>query len=244
MALVILAAVLVGATLQRIAGMGLGLVVAPLLSVLLGPVTGVLISNAAGGFSALLVLVVLRGDVDWRRFTRMAPLIVLGSILGALTVRAIGSAWLEILVGATVLLALSWTLLVGARVRPQGVSAALGAGTAAGFMNTTAGVAGPAMTVYAVATDWQQRSFAATLQPVFLLASVSALVSKGALGSVPAGGVAPWWVWAMVAVAVATGVGLGGVGARWVSSGTARRAAVSIAMLGAVLTLARGVGAL
>ena len=240
-ALAVLAAVLVGASLQRIAGMGLGLVVAPLLSVLLGAAAGVTISNTAGALSSLLVLIALRGDVDWRRYARMAPLIVVGSVLGALTVRAISSAWLEILVGGTVLLALGWTLIFGARVRPQGAAAALGAGTMAGFMNTTAGVAAPAMTVYAVATDWHQRSFAATLQPVFLTASICALASKTALGAVPLGAGVSWWVWLEVLAAVPVGVGLGQLGSRWVSTAVARRTAVTIAVLGAVLTLARGV---
>ena len=40
-ACVLLAAVLVGAALQRITGMGLGLVAGPVLSVVLGPAAGV-----------------------------------------------------------------------------------------------------------------------------------------------------------------------------------------------------------
>lgn len=243
-ALAIVVALLAGSALQRIAGMGLGLVVAPVLTVLLGAATGVTLSNAAAVLTAVLILQALHQDVDWARFTRLAPLIVLGSLAGVLTVRAMNAAWLDVLVGSTVLLALAWSLLLGRRFVVHGTPAALVAGAVGGFMNSTAGIAGPAMTVYALATDWAQRSFAATLQPIFLLANVTALLGKLAFGAVPSGGGVPWWVWLMVLVAVPTGVGIGTVAARWVTSRTARHTAITIALLGGAVTLVRGLGAL
>ncbi len=80
--LAIAAALLAGSALQRIAGMGFGLVVAPVLTVVLGATTGVTISNAAAVFNAALIWGALRSEVDWRRFARIAPLILLGSALG------------------------------------------------------------------------------------------------------------------------------------------------------------------
>lgn len=238
--LAIVVALLAGSALQRIAGMGFGLVVAPVLTVVLGATTGVTISNAAAVFNAMLIWGALRSEVDWRRFVRIAPLILLGSVLGALTIRAVSSVWLDILVGGSVLLALVWTLLVGARVGVRGTPGALAAGTVGGFMNTTAGVAAPAMAVYAVATRWEQRSFAATLQPIFVVANFVALVTKASLGAIPVSGGVPWWIWGIVIVAVPGGVAAGALVSRQVSSRGARLTAITIALVGGGVTLLRG----
>ncbi|MGB3828571.1 MAG: sulfite exporter TauE/SafE family protein [Ornithinimicrobium sp.] len=236
----VVTAFLVGASLQRIAGLGLGLVVAPMLTLLLGPAVGVTLSNAGAVVTTLLVLRVMRKDVDWRAFARLAPLVVLGSIVGAFVVLRMDGSWLEVLIGSLILLALGLTLAVGGRIHLRGRRVAAVAGALGGFMNTTAGVAGPAMTVYAVATRWGQTSFAATLQPILLLANVSSLISKSLVGAVPADIGLPWWIWPVVAASVATGVGVGGFLSSWVDIRLARRVAVGIAGLGGIVTLLRG----
>lgn len=243
-ALAIVLAVLAGSALQRISGMGLGLVVAPVLTVLLGAATGVTMSNAAAVLTASLILTALHKDVDWSRFVRLAPLIVLGSVAGVLTIRVISAAWLDVLVGGTVLLALTWSLLLAQRLTVHGTPAAVVAGAAGGFMNSTAGIAAPAMTAYALATDWEQRSFAATLQPIFLLANITALAGKVSLGAVPGTGEMPWWVWLIVLASVPAGVGAGALASRSVSTRAARHTAVTIALLGGAITLVRGISGL
>lgn len=240
----VLAAVVVGGALQRVAGMGLGLVAAPVLALLLGPVVGVTLSNAAAVVTALLVLGAMWRHVDWSRFARLAPLLVTGTLVGALTVRSADPAWLDVLIGASVLLALGVMLLLRPQARAEGRRVGWGAGLAAGFMNTTSGVAAPAMTVYALATRWEQRSFAATLQPVFLLANSTSLVAKASLGTVSGSNALPWWVWAGVGAAAFLGVGLGGPVARRMPLTAARAVAVTIALCGGVLALGRGLLAL
>ncbi|MDZ4233187.1 MAG: sulfite exporter TauE/SafE family protein, partial [Dietzia sp.] len=156
------ASVILGTVLQRVIGMGVGLVVAPTLTLLLGPVAGVLLTNLTTTVSAVLIGITLRRDIDWRRYRHLAPLIVVGSVPGALLVGAAARSWLEVIIGA----ALIGTLLMTALVRIPPVSGAVPAavaGTAGGFLNTAVGVAAPAMLVYAQATNWGQRSFAATL---------------------------------------------------------------------------------
>ena len=238
--LAIVVALVVGAGLQRIAGFGLGLVVAPPLTLLLGPALGVTLSNAGMVAATLLVLGALRADVDWRSFVRLAPLIVAGSAVGALVVLRVSPAWLEVLIGTVILLALTLTLGVKGRVRVRGRAAAAAVGFVSGFINTTAGVAGAALTAYAVATRWDQRTFAATLQPILLLANLSALAGKSLLGAVPTDVGLPWWIWPAALVSVIAGVLAGGVLTRWISSFWARRVAVALAGLGALSTLLRG----
>lgn len=232
--------VVVGALLQRVAGMGLGMVAAPFLTLLLGPVAGVTLSNAAAVVVALLVLAALHKNVDWRHYARLAPLILVGSVLGALAVRSAPTAWLDVLIGSTVLLALLATAVLGRRTSLDHPAAGVGVGLAAGFMNTTSGVAGPAMKAYALATRWEQRAFAATLQPVLLTANLASLVTKTSLGARPEPGLLPWWVWVALPLSALVGVGLGAPLSRRLGLGTAARIATAVAVVGGLLALTRG----
>ncbi|MDD9206777.1 sulfite exporter TauE/SafE family protein [Georgenia sp. 10Sc9-8] len=240
-----LAAVLVGATLQRISGMGMALMVAPTLVLLLGPVTGVLLTNATAVVSAALVLVAVRRDVDWRRYALMMPAAVLGAVPGALVVRAAPAAWLEIVVGGLILLGLLGTAALHSVPQVRGAAPTLAAGVAGGFLSTTAGVAGPALVIYATVTRWEQRAFRATLQPTFMTMAAISLLAKGALGATGPAGLPPWWLAAGIAAMLVLGITVGGRLSRRIDSLVARRTAVAIAVLGAVATLVRGlVGAM
>lgn len=232
-------AILVGATLHRVAGIGLGMVVAPVLTLLLGPATGVTLSNAAAVVTSLLVLAALRADVDWRHYLRLAPLILVGSVAGAATVRSIGSAWLDVLVGGSLLLTLAASVLLRRDVPVRGRTAAVSVGVASGFLNTTCGVAAPALTAYALATRWEHRSFAATLQPILLTANLASLVTKGVSGTELA-----WWVWPVAALAVCAGVAMGSRVAGVLPTRVAAATAVTVATTGAALALVRGLLAL
>ena len=239
-AVLVVAAVALGAALQRVAGMGLGMSVAPVATVLIGPVAGVMVSNVAAIVAAAILAVMLRGDVDWRRFRTLVPLLLVGSLAGALVVRHVPVAVLDVVLGASVLVAI--TAVVGTRHQPAvtGRGAVVVSGAVAGFMNTTAGVAGPAMAVYAVASRWGQRSFAATLQPIFLLANPASVVAKVALGATPAAGVVPWWTWPVVCGAVPAGIWAGTAVSDRVSLRTARRVAIGVAATGGLVALVRG----
>lgn len=239
--LLVLGCTVLGAGLQRVTGMGLGLVAAPTLSLVLGPVAGVTLSNVAAVAAALVLAVVMRGDIDWRRFRGVAPLLVVGSVVGALVVRTADTAVLDTVLGASVLVAIAAVLGLQRHLNATGRLPALTSGALAGFMNTTAGVAGPAMTVYAVASRWGHRSFAATLQPVFLLANLTSIITKALAGATPPPDLVPWWAWLVPVVGVPVGIAVGTVLARRVSLRHARAAALTVAAAGGVVALVRGV---
>lgn len=241
---VVLVVFALGAALQRVAGMGLGLVAAPMLTLLLGPVLGVTLSNVGAVVGALLIWGAMRRSVDWGRFWHVAPLILVGSALGAVVVREAHPALLNIVLGVSVLIALSASWAMRHRASVGGRGAGWAAGVIGGFMNTTAGVAGPAMTVYALSTRWDHRSFAATLQPLFLCANATSVIAKLALGTgIPPGSV-HWTVWPAVAAGVAAGVLAGGRLARRVTQQRGRAIAVTVALTGGAVVLARGISAL
>lgn len=241
---VVLLAVSLGAALQRVAGMGLGLVAAPSMSLVLGPLAGVTMSNVAASVAAAVLLVVLRRDVDWHRFAGVAPLLVVGSAVGAVVVGRVDTGVLDVVLGSSVLIAIAAALGLQRHLNATGRFTALTSGAVAGFMNTTAGVAAPAMAVYAVASRWDQRSMAATLQPVFLLANLTAITAKAVAGATPGADVVPWWGWLTAVAAVPVGVLVGGLVVRRVSLGAARATALTVATAGGVLALVRGLLAL
>lgn len=239
--LVAATSVILGTVLQRVSGMGVGLVVAPTLALLLGPVAGVLLTNLTTTVSATLIAITLHRDIDWRRYRRLAPLIVVGSVPGALLVGAADRTWLEVIIGAVLLATLATTALV--RIPPvSGRLPAAVAGTAGGFLNTAVGVASPAMLVYAQATNWAQRSFAATLQPIFFTMGAVSVITKVGLGAAPLSGLPPLSVIALVVAMVPVGLLLGGRVARRVPAEVGRKVAVVVVTVGALSLLVRGLG--
>lgn len=233
-------AVLLGALLQRLSGTGVGLVVAPILSLLIGPGPGVLVTNATTTVSGFLIMLTVIRDVDWRIYRRLALAAVFGAIPGALIVRELPLPWLQVVVGGVVLLAVLTT--VAARNLPHVVSdrASIIAGFVGGLLNTTAGVAAPAMVIYSRLRRWPQVTFAATMQPVFMTMGALSVLLKTVFGSVPSSELPPWWAPIAIVVLVALGAWLGGRIARVVSSHAAARLAITLALLGGASTLARG----
>ncbi|MDO5495287.1 MAG: sulfite exporter TauE/SafE family protein [bacterium] len=235
-------AVLIGVILQRLSGMGTGLVVAPTLAALFGGAIGVLMSNMTAIVSSALILYAIRGRVAWRRGAVIVAWAIPGAVLGAVLVQVVPTAWLTIFVGVVVLIALALTF---ARPHVREIHSPLltaAAGATGGFFNTASGQAAPALLMYARFTRWEQREFAATLQLIFLGMNILSVGFKSigmTVASLP-----PVWVIPAVVVLVVVGVAIGSRLERRVSPAAARRLAVGLAVLGAGLAIVRGVLAL
>ncbi len=241
--LVMVAAIVVGASLQRVSGTGMGLVVAPLLAVLLGAAPGVLLANATTTVSALLLTLAVRRDVEWRRALLIGVFAVPGAALGALVVGNVPASALQVLVGAIVLVALglsSLAALLGRlpEVRRPWVTPA--AGFLGAAFNTTAGVAAPVMVVHARLVRWGQAGFAATMQPVYMTMGALSVLAKTVMTPVTTW-TPPWWLVALAVAAVLVGIAVGGVLVSRVSASAARRTATLLAAAGGLSAVVRGV---
>ena len=179
MLLPVAVSVLVGAFAQRVTGMGFALIAAPALVVLLGPFDGVIIVNACAVLSSLLILPRVWRFIDWSRFGWLVVPAVVGTGAGALVAARLPGPVLQLGIGILVVVALTVSLLVTRTEHvATGRAPAIVTGAASGFMNAAAGVGGPALSIYAVATRWPQAAFAATAQPYFVVIGLSSLLGK------------------------------------------------------------------
>lgn len=236
----VVVSVLIGAFAQRITGMGFALVVSPALVIILGPFDGVLVVNLCAVLSSLLIVPRVWKHIEWRTFLWLVIPAIIAIVPGSLVAAHVDGPLLQLGVGVLVILALTASLVV---TRTQHTvsrrPAALIAGAASGFMNTAAGVGGPALSVYAVLTRWPQAQFAATLQPYFVVIGSVALSTKVLFsgGSLPELDAASW---AFVVVALLAGLGLGELLHTRISHHAARIAVIWIAYLGGTAALVDG----
>lgn len=237
---VVALAVMAGAMAQRVSGMGFALVVAPVLVLVVGPVDGVLMVNICGAVSASIILTRVWRHVDWRQYVLLTVPALVALAPGVWIAVRLGGPLLQVAVGGLVVAVLTLSLLVtrGERVLPQ-LSTGVLCGAASGFMSATAGVSGPSASIYAVLTRWEQRSFAATIQPFFATLGVLAFTSKA--WSLPDGlPDYPWWLWPLIMGCTLVGLTAGEFLSRVVSVRLARLSVIVLAYAGGVVAIVDG----
>ncbi|MEJ6020573.1 sulfite exporter TauE/SafE family protein [Corynebacterium sp. H113] len=237
---IVVLVVFVGSGMQRVSGMGLGLIGAPVLSLLVGPVAGVLIINVLAAVNAIMQAVSVRENIDWRKFWLIGPFMVLGAIPGAWVVHNTPTGPLQVAVGGLVLIGLLVTTYMPDHMRVDGPQYASTAGVAGGFMNTLAGIAGPSITVYAQLSRWPQQTFAPTLQPLFFVSGALSLLTKELSADHSIFTMTPWLLWPLCFVGMLTGLWVGTRVSAKVPTKKARRLALIIAATGAFIILVRG----
>lgn len=240
----VLVAVFVGAVAQRVTGLGFALVVAPVLVILLGPFDGVLVVNLCSVLSASLILAGVRRDVEWRRYRLLAGPAVVGIVPGALLAHLLPDPALEFGIGVLLVAALTTSLALRRTARViDGPGVIAGFGFAAGAMNAAAGIGGPSVSVYAVVSRWEQRGFAATLQPFFLTTGAVSLITKLVIAPDRWPDLGPA-AWVGIVVTLVAGVGAGTLLAPRIATRGARAAVVVLAFAGAASAIVNGVGGL
>ncbi len=249
LALLVLA-ILAGGVLQRVSGMGFGLVAGPFIVLIVGPLEGVLFVNLAGAIASTLILGRVVRLVEWRRYGWLTLTSTLVTVPAALLLRDASSAALKVTVGAVVIAAMTLAVVTTRlrredthAVRPDSRWPLAVTGAASGFGSVAAGIGGPPVAVYAVLTGWDPRRFAATAQPFFATNAVAALVAKLVLADAsfpPFDGLQ----WATVLLSIVAGLVVGDLLAPRVSASAVRRVLVLLAYVGGAATLWRGLAEL
>jgi uncharacterized membrane protein YfcA len=228
----VLVAVLLGSLAQSVSGIGFALVCGPLLVAALGAADGVRLSVALSLVLNVVLLVRLWRRVDRRRTLLLLLPAVLVTPLLAVAVRALPARPAAGLAGAVVLLGVG-LLTRGARwPGADGTAGTVGAGVLGAATNLVAGIAGPVVAVWAVATPWRADVQRASLQAYFLGVNCVALPSLG----LPTVG-AP--LLAGCLAALGAGALLGAPLARRVSEAAARRTTLALAAAGGAVVLGR-----
>jgi len=170
---------------------------------LLGPFNGVLVINACGMVTSLVVLTQVWRDVDLRRAALLVGSALPAVVAGAWMARSLPAPPLAIVVGVLILVALV-AVVTSERARVlRGTPGAVIAGLGSGFLNVTVGAGGPAVAVYAVSIGWAQRRFAASAQLVFAALGAASLIAKGGHPSMSATG------WSLVVAGLLIGILIG-----------------------------------
>jgi uncharacterized membrane protein YfcA len=230
-------AVLAGAGTQRITGLGFALVSAPFLVLLLGPFTGVLLANALSLATNLVVLAQTWRAVEVRKALLLGVPAVVAVVPGAWVAHTLPAPLLAITAGCLVMVALV-AVLASERARVlRGTPGAVTAGAVSGFMNVTAGVGGPAISLYALSTGWAHRSFVATVQLYFVLLNAASIAAKGWPALSPA-------TWIVAGGALAVGTAAGHHLAGRVSPDRARTLVAGLAIVGSAATVGKALVAL
>lgn len=239
--ILILFAVFLGALSQRVTGMGFGLVSGPFLVLLLDPFSGVILVNICGIVASGSVFLRTWREVEWGSFWKLAVGTVIGTIPGAILASKLPAPPLQILIGLLIVISLISSLVIGrvGKRIPANMATKLTTGFVSGTMSAAAGAGGPPVSAYAVLTRWEQREFAATLQPFLVVGTTSAVVAKAIVN----GSVWPQLelhTWIGIAAVLLAGL----VGGDWLSkridTSTARIAMIILALGGGTATLVKG----
>ena len=230
-------ATFLGASTQRISGVGFALVASPFLVMILGPFNGVIVVNVFGTLTALLVFVQVFRQVEYRRVLAMMVPAVIAVLPGAWVAANVPSNVLSILIGTMVLLALAASLTLREPAFLQGRFGAAAAGFVSGFMNVTAGVGGPAVTAYALATRWKHMAFATSVQLYFFCVGLASLAAKHSMPALDG------WQWLACAAALVCGIILGNLLGPRIPAKASRAAVIVLAFAGATMLLVKGIAA-
>lgn len=236
-ALVVLT-VLVASTVQRVTGMGFAMLLAPFAVLVLGAGPGVLLVNALGIISAMLVMVRVRRDIHWPTARGLLPTAAIGVLIGVGITQVLSPAGAQVAAGTVVVLALLASMVVvRTRTIARTASATATAGITSGLMGALAGVGGSAMVVLAVLTRWEPRTFAATMQPYFALLGMITIAARLVAdpGAWPQFSV---FVWVCLGIAMFAGLALGEK--LTVSPTAARNAVILLAGAGGLITIIDG----
>lgn len=240
-ALTIIGLVVLASGLQRLTGVGFAMMMAPFLVVMIGPHGGVMLTALLAIIAPALMIPQVWNEIEWRRLAIIAPVAILVMPFFGWLADTTPQGPLYIVVAILVILGLSASLIVSrinAVADGSTTQALTGLGVGGGVV--LAGVGGPAITIFAVLSRWEIRSFAATMQPLWALMSIGGFLTKLTFSGneLPT---LPWWFWLGSLVAILIGMRIATAVRLWVNDHLARRIVIVLAFLGAGLSLFTGV---
>lgn len=193
------------AAIQMTSGFGFALVAVPLLAVVTGPHTAILLALLSGTLFNAWQAVEGRGHRDRAVVLRLLGGAVLGLPVGYAVFRYTDPGPLTVLVGVLVLGAVL-VLASGWRFPAVSASTDVATGLLTGVLTTSTGTNGPPIVTLLQARGLPPREFRATVTLVFLVLNLAAIAVFGAAGALT-GEVLLTALWCVPALVVGGGVG-------------------------------------
>lgn len=212
-------------------GLGFSLVCAPILIAVLGPREGVRTALVLSTLLNVALLARTHRSVLVREGSLLLVPAVAATPLLAWGSRRVDGRVLTLVAGAlTVASALA--LLSGLRwERGRSAGSAIAAGVTSAAMNVVGSIGGPALALYTVNASWPPERARPTLQVIFLMSNLVALLSLG----LPRFD-ATWWA---LLAALTAGLAVGLLAARRIPEGAARVATLGVAAMGGLVAISR-----
>lgn len=220
-------ALVVATIAQRVVGMGFGIIMAPIMAIVAGPLAAVLVVNLYAALACALMVPNLWRFIDWSRLRWLVVPAMVASVAGLIVARATDADVLRVGVGTVAIL----SVIVSERFartdhRVDGPRIRTLSGATIGFLNSSVALGAPPIAVYSMLSRWSGPSFTATMQPFWVVLSLVTLAQRQLIapGGAPSW---PWWGW--VAAAVATTAG------SMAAEPVARRVPPRVARLGVIV---------
>lgn len=180
--LAVAVAVAAGTAAQSVTGFGFALLVVPILTVVEGPQTAVVVMTSIGVPMTLANAIRWRADLETRSFLMVTAAALVAMPLGTLLLTRADDRTLTLVVGAVVL-AFTVALWRGLHL-PPGRRTEIAAGALSGALATSVGTNGPPLVVAFQATGMTPEPFRATLAAAFAVQGSIALATFWAAGLV------------------------------------------------------------
>lgn len=166
-----------------LAGFGYALVATPLCSLVISPVSAVVLITLCGMAPAVQNFVAFRKEVDRPIALRMGSAALLGMPLGLLVLETVSDTPLRLTIGAVVTV-IALMLLSGISIKRASNRTDLLFGFLSGVLNTSTGTNGPPIVLNLRAHQMSIPRFRGTISTLFILAQTIAVVLFGSRGRV------------------------------------------------------------
>src|SRR5690625_4692361 len=234
----------IATALQRITGLGFAMLTAPFAVVALNTHQGIMLITVLALVASVFMLPSMWRDIHWSRVGWIGIPAALSIVPAAWLGAHIDGALIYLLVGVLVIIGLSAALLMQGTTEPiTHRPAQILTGIGSGVGGVLAGIGGPAMTIFGVLSRWPVASFAASLQPMWIMISSTTLAGRSWF----MGSTLPeltWWMWLFAAAGIAVGMFVGQRALGKVNDKVVFGIVVVLAMTGAVLSVITGIGQL
>ena len=177
----VVAVVAVASLAQSLAGFGFGLLAVPLMTLMIAPHQAVIVATVIGTVSTTLQAVIDRRFCDWSLAKRLAIAAYVGMPFGLFVFVAVSESALRFALGVVVLIA---TIVLARGFSFKGESRFMDflMGFFSGVLSTSTSTNGPPLVFLLQARGIEPHVFRATINSVFALSNVLALILFGASG--------------------------------------------------------------